>query len=123
MKVEHFISVNYLHLLLKATIILVALIILKFGIDYLNLDVVSAGPIITAFVAGVIFTIAIIFTGTLTDYKESEKIPGELAASIKVLYKDSKVIESVSNNEKLTANTQSHIHERSDNYILLLHLL
>ncbi len=85
MKVEHFISVNYLHLLLKATIILVALIILKFGIDYLNLDVVSAGPIITAFVAGVIFTIAIIFTGTLTDYKESEKIPGELAASIKAL--------------------------------------
>ena len=76
---------NYLHLLLKATIILVALIILKFGIDYLNLDVVSAGPIITAFVAGVIFTIAIIFTGTLTDYKESEKIPGELAASIKAL--------------------------------------
>jgi hypothetical protein len=123
MKVEHFISVNYLHLLLKATIILVALIILKLGIVYLNLDVVSAGPIITAFVAGVIFTIAIIFTGTLTDYKESEKIPGELAASIKALYKDSKVIESVSNNEKLTANTQSHIHERSDNYLLLLHLL
>ena len=123
MKVEHFISVNYLHLLLKATIILVALIILKLGIDYLNLDVVSAGPIITAFVAGVIFTIAIIFTGTLTDYKESEKIPGELAASIKALYKDSKVIESVSNNEKLKANTQSHIHERSDNYLLLLHLL
>src|SRR6266480_7181656 len=120
MKVEHFISVNYLHLLLKATIILVALIILKLGIDYLNLDVVSAGPIITAFVAGVIFTIAIIFTGTLTDYKESEKIPGELAASIKALYKDSKVIESVSNNEKLKANTQSHIRERSDNYLLLL---
>jgi len=111
MKVEHFISVNYLHLLLKATIILVALIILKLGIDYLNLDVVSAGPIITAFVAGVIFTIAIIFTGTLTDYKESEKIPGELAASIKALYKDSKVIESVSNNEKIIANTQSHIQE------------
>jgi hypothetical protein len=103
--------VKYLHLLSKATAILALLVILKLGVDYLNLDVVSAGPIITAFVAGLIFTIAIIFTGTLTDYKESEKIPGELAASMKALYKDSNVVLSISNNGRIATSTQSHINE------------
>jgi hypothetical protein len=101
--------VNYLHLLLKAAAILAILLILKLAIDYLNLDVVAASPIITAFVAGVIFTIAIIFTGTLTDYKESEKIPGELAASIKTLYKDTRVVTSISNNGKIASTTQTDI--------------
>ena len=41
------------------------------------------------------FTIAVIFTGTLTDYKESEKIPGELAASINSLYTDICMIPTV----------------------------
>ena len=100
---------NYLHLLLKAAAILAILLILKLAIDYLNLDVVAASPIITAFVAGVIFTIAIIFTGTLTDYKESEKIPGELVASVKTLYKDTRVVTSISNNGKIASTTQTDI--------------
>jgi len=44
--------------------------------------------LITAFIGGAIFTIAIIFAGTLTDYKESEKIPSEIATSIRSFYSD-----------------------------------
>jgi hypothetical protein len=103
--------VSYLHLLLKAAIILVALLALKLAIDHLGFDVISAGPIITAFVAGVIFTIAIIYTGTLSDYKEGERIPGELATSIKSLYKDSRVVRSTSSDETTVRDTESHIKE------------
>ena len=103
--------VSYLHLLLKAALILAVLLALKLGVDYLNLDVIPTGPIVTAFVAGVIFTIAIIYTGTLTDYKESERIPGELSASIKALYKDNRVIGTMSNNEKIVDDAEAHIKE------------
>lgn len=91
----------------KVLVIVFILLLIKRTIDFFNLDVASPSPLITALVGGVIFTIAIIFTGTLTDYKESEKIPGELAASIKALYNDSKVIPV--NDEKITADMRFHI--------------
>ena len=102
---------GYLHLLLKSALIVAALLALKIGVDYLNFDVIAAGPVVTAFVAGVIFTIAIIYTGTLSDYKEGERIPGELAASIKALYKDSRVVGGTSNNVSILQDIQSHIKE------------
>lgn len=95
-------------LILKASIIVLVLLALKFlVIDYFSLDVISINPVITAIIAGVIFTIAILFTGTLSDYKESEKIPGDLASSIKSLYKDSQIIQ-ISDKEIIT-NMQMHI--------------
>ena len=79
-------------LTIEALVIVFILLVLKALIFYYGLEVATASPLIPALVGGVIFTIAIIFTGTLADYKESEKIPGELAASIKALYNDSKVL-------------------------------
>ena len=46
-------------------------------------DTVPINPVVGAFITGAIFTIAIIFTGTFTDFKESEKVGGDLAASLK----------------------------------------
>ncbi len=91
----------------KVLAIISVLLILKRVIDIFDLDVVTASPLITALVGGVIFTIAIIFTGTLTDYKESEKIPGELAAAIKALYKESRIIPI--DDGKITEDMRIHI--------------
>jgi hypothetical protein len=66
----------------KTVAIVMALLIVKLAVDYYKIDVIIPSPVITALVAGVIFTMAAIFTGVLADYKESEKIPGELAATI-----------------------------------------
>lgn len=75
--------------LLKYSFGLVIIIgIARFAIDTLNYDILMVSPVITSLVAGVIFAIAVIYTGTLTDYKESEKIPGELATAITALYED-----------------------------------
>lgn len=77
--------------ILRTGIILALLIVVKLFVDYVNFDIIPANPVITAFVTGVIFTLAIIYAGTLNDYEEGERIPGDLAASIKALYKDSKI--------------------------------
>lgn len=42
----------------------------------------------TSLVAGTIFLIGFLISGVLTDYKESEKIPSELTASLKSLFDD-----------------------------------
>jgi hypothetical protein len=75
-------------LIFKAFGITLALLVVRLIFDYLNFDLLSVTNLITAFIGGAIFTIAIIFAGTLTDYKESEKIPSEIAASIRTFYSD-----------------------------------
>ncbi len=42
---------------------------------------------------------AILLTGVMTDFKESEKIPGELAASIRALHKDFELLEFTAKKE------------------------
>lgn len=99
-------------LVLKALGIVAVLTAIKLVVDHFNLDVIATSPVITAIVAGVIFTIAIIFTGVLSDYKESEKIPGELAASIKSLYRDTGVLIKIDG--PLALHIREHILELID---------
>jgi len=79
-------------IMFKALIIMLILLVPRTLIDIYGYDTVPINPVVGAFITGAIFTIAIIFTGTFTDFKESEKIGGELAASLKALYNDSCVL-------------------------------
>jgi hypothetical protein len=79
---------NKWRLILKAAGYTGVLLIVRLVFDYLNYDVLSLTNLITAFISGAIFTIAIIFAGVLTDFKESEKIPGDLAVSIRIMHSD-----------------------------------
>jgi hypothetical protein len=79
-------------IMFKAFIIMLLLLVARTLIDIYGYDTVPINPVVGAFITGAIFTIAIIFTGTFTDFKESEKIGGELAASLKALYNDSRVL-------------------------------
>ena len=86
-------------ILLKVFGFVALLLVTKAAIHHFQLDFVAISPLVTAYVGGVIFIIAIILAGTLSDYKESEKIPSELAASVLILYKDVKLAST--DNEKV----------------------
>lgn len=100
-------------LVLEALPIVAALLIAKAAVDTFNLDVILINPIITAFVGSVIFIMAFIFAGKLPEYEESERIPGQLASSIKTLFRDVNVIchtdvkraEEIQNHVKKILNT------------------
>jgi len=79
-------------IIIKAIIIMLILLVPRTIIDHYGFDVVPINTIVGAFITGAIFTIAIIFTGTFTDFKESEKVGGDLAAALKALYNDSCVL-------------------------------
>ncbi len=75
-------------IVIKAMAVAAVVAGIKVGIHALNLEFIRIDSLISALISGVIFTIAILLAGVMTDFKESEKIPGELAASIKALHKD-----------------------------------
>lgn len=79
-------------LIIKAVVLMLLLLIPRSVIDLLGFDTVPINPVVGAFITGAIFTIAIIFSGTFTDFKESEKVGGDLAAALKALYNDSRVL-------------------------------
>ncbi len=94
-------------LIVKTSVVIAGLLMVKLLVHFLGWDTVGASPVITALVAGVIFTIAIIFTGTLSDFKESEKIPGELAGSFKSILRDTRIPNL--KDDRLLQDTRDHI--------------
>jgi len=90
----------------KAAAIVTGLLVVRIIIDTLNLDLISVTTIIGSFVGGAIFTIAIILAGILPDFKEAEKIPGELANALKNIYHDSRLIQI--EDRQLVNDLQAH---------------
>ncbi len=72
--------------------IILAFIALKLAADRLGLDFVTINSLATTFISGVFFTIGLILAGALSDYKEAEKIPGELATVLKAMHHDALIL-------------------------------
>lgn len=66
--------------------------ILKFLAHKYGLEVMELNTLFTSLVAGTLFIIGFLIAGVLSDYKESEKLPSELTASLRTLYDDTYTI-------------------------------
>jgi hypothetical protein len=58
---------------------------IKVVVHFCNLERISINPLFSAMVASTIFLLGFLLSGVLTDFKESEKIPAELATSLQTL--------------------------------------
>lgn len=68
------------------TIPFVAVIILaKFFVHSLGYEFLTLNALFTALISANIFLIGFLISGTLVDYKESEKLPGDVAASLETM--------------------------------------
>ncbi len=66
--------------------------ILKFLSHKYGLEVMELNALFTSLVAGTIFLIGFLMSGVLSDFKESEKIPSEISASVRTLFDDTLTI-------------------------------
>jgi hypothetical protein len=73
------------------------IIVLKFILHYLGWEVLSLNPLFTSIVAATTFLLGFLITGVLADYKESEKIPGEMAASLAAISDEAVCIQKSKN--------------------------
>ncbi len=65
---------------------IVLVIIAKYFAHYYNLQFLNLNSLFTAVISANIFLIGFLITGTLSDFKESEKLPGDLSNSLSSLF-------------------------------------
>jgi hypothetical protein len=80
------------HLILRVLPFLLFLILFKVVIHYLGWEILTVNPLLTSLIAATTFLIGFLMTGVITDYKESEKIPNELASYIEIEYEEAEWI-------------------------------
>lgn len=79
-------------ILVKALGIALLLTGLKWVANLAGLEFIETLPLLTALMGGVVFTLAILVAGVLADFKESERIVGELASQLRRLHTDIAII-------------------------------
>ena len=66
--------------------ILIGIFILKLLFHKFGFEFISLNALFTSLIASTTFLIGFLITGVISDYKESEKIPGDMAAGLESLY-------------------------------------
>lgn len=75
--------------LIVQTLLAAALLVLaKYVVHMRGWEFISTLPLLTALMGGVVFTLAILLSGTLTDFKESEKVVTDVTTHVRRLYAD-----------------------------------
>jgi len=72
-------------LALRAGAAVVAVVGLKLAAHAVGWEILSLNALLSGIVAADVFLMGFLLSGVLADYKESEKLPGELAASLELL--------------------------------------
>jgi hypothetical protein len=85
----------------KAIILVLFIIIVKFITHVMGLEFLTINNLFSGIIAANVFLMGFLLSGVLSDYKESEKIPGEIASSVNniyseliYLYDDKKIVQS-----------------------------
>ncbi len=69
-------------LLLRVGLIVGIVIVLKLIAHWFGWEIISLNPLFSGIVAANVFLMGFLLTGVLSDYKESERLPGEMVASM-----------------------------------------
>jgi predicted membrane chloride channel (bestrophin family) len=76
---------THIRLLTRVGLFVSFVVIAKLIIHFLNWEIISINPLFSGIVAANIFLMGFLLSGVLSDYKESERLPGELSASLENL--------------------------------------
>jgi hypothetical protein len=79
-------------LALKTLPFVVVIVLIKFVAHYLGYEFLTLNTLFTAIISANIFLIGFLISGVLVDYKESEKMPGDLSASLETMADEGAII-------------------------------
>ena len=77
--------------------------VVKVVVNALGFELFSVNPLFSALVASTVFLISFLLSGVLTDYKESEKIPGQIATSLETLDLEIRAIPAYNSKARIDA--------------------
>jgi hypothetical protein len=87
-------------LAVKLIPIVIGVIILKLLVHKFNLESITLNPLFTSLLAATTFLLGFLISGVLTDYKEGEKLPGEIASNLSVLNDETSTIFKLKKSEE-----------------------
>ncbi len=76
---------NRHHLLLRVSAIVAVVVGVKLLVHFLGWEIISINPLFSGIVAANVFLMGFLLSGVLSDFKESERYPGELSACLENL--------------------------------------
>lgn len=79
---------NRFRLLARAGAVVVMVVAAKLAMHALGWEILSLNPLFSGIVAANVFLMGFLLNGVLSDFKESERLPGELASSLESLAQD-----------------------------------
>ena len=79
-------------LVFRVVPVVVVTILAKLGVDYLGWDIVELNALYSGLVTATVFLIGFLLAGTLTDFKESEKLPSEIAGRIETIADECEIL-------------------------------
>ena len=77
---------------LKTIPFVMVILLLKFGAHYFGYEFLTLNSLFTAIISANIFLIGFLISGTLVDYKESEKLPSDLSSSLETMADEAMII-------------------------------
>ncbi len=86
---------THYRLLLRVSTLVAVVLALKLVVHFLGWEVISINPLFSGIVAANIFLMGFLLSGVLSDYKESERLPGELSACLENLSQEVSAIKIV----------------------------
>lgn len=75
-------------LLLKALVLVAMVIAAKLASHFLGYELLSLNNLFSGIIAGNVFLMGFLLSGVLSDYKEAERIPGEMAAALATIFEE-----------------------------------
>jgi hypothetical protein len=99
MKILDKISKSKYHLLFSVLPMVIVVAIFKTTIHLLNWELIpkELSSFFPSILTGIIFLLGFLLAGVVTDYKESEKIPNEMASSLYAIWQEADYLRKVSN--------------------------
>lgn len=79
-------------LTIKVLPFVIAIVIAKFIVHFYGWECLSLSPVFSAMISANVFLVGFLISGVLGDYKESEKLPSELACSLEVLRDEAVIV-------------------------------
>lgn len=99
MKIIQTIKKSKYHLLFSVLPVVIIVAVFKIAVHQLGWELIpkEMTSFFPSILTGIIFILGFLLAGVVTDYKESEKIPNEIAASLYAIWQEADYLRTVSN--------------------------
>jgi len=106
-------------LVIRSCTVVIILILLKLVLHRYAIEFLTINNLFSGIIAANVFLMGFLLSGVLSDYKESEKIPGEIAVHLSILYEE---IGTLSVNDcELSKNIRDNIRSLTRSIVDWLH--